>query len=126
MKDYKKEIINRLLDKYEASKSFIGNNVNKQNFVLHLDKEFPEYVNDSKIDEIQSINTTLNILQEKDFIELKPSKNGIINIIRLNENRIDECYVFIKRKPKKDTNNELMSLLQEYQSGDDVVNRCSR
>ena len=126
MKDYKKEIINRLLDKYEASKSFIGNNVNKQNFVLHLDKEFPEYVNDSKIDEIQSINTTLNILQEKDFIELKPSKNGIINIIRLNENRIDECYVFIKRKPKKDTNNELMSLLQEYQSGDDVVNRFSR
>lgn len=126
MKDYKKEIISRLLDKYEASKSFIGNNVNKQSFVLHLDKEFPEYVNDSKISEIQSINKDIDLLSEQDFIELKRNKNGIISSVKLKENQIDKCYRYLKRKPKKDTNDELISLLQEYQSGDDIVNRFSR
>lgn len=123
MKDYKKEILNRLLNKYEKSKSFIGNNINKQSFSLHIDNEFPEYLEDSKIDEIQSIINSIELLKDQNLIFVTRNKNGTINNVKLKEDKIDECYKFLKRRPKKDINNELMLLLQNYQIGDEIVNR---
>ena len=98
MKDYKKEILDQLLDKYEASKSFIGTNTVKQSFVVEIRKVFPEYADDSKVKEIQQINNDVLDLSEQSLIVVTRSKNGILKSVKLNTDKIDDCYKILKRK----------------------------
>ena len=43
MMNYKGTILGHLLDKYERSKTFIGDNKARQSFSVKLTKLFPEY-----------------------------------------------------------------------------------
>lgn len=122
MKDYKKETLNKLLDKYESSKSFIGANSVNQSFMIRLEKEFPEYADDSKIIEIQRIKSDVEDLETLNYIFGLRKKNQILYGVKLNTNRIDDCYSYLKRKPKKDVNAELLELLYGYAEGNDIVN----
>lgn len=126
MKMYKKIILEKLLDKYELSKTFIGVNVVKQTFKIELAKEFPEFADDSKIIEIQQISDAANELEEEGLIACVKRKNGLLYALKLNDEKIEECYLRLKRKPKKEVNSELFTLLNDYAKGDDIVNIFSR
>ena len=126
MKDYKNAILNMLLDKYESSKSFTGSNQVNQSFRIKLKKVFPEYFDHANVDEIRSINETINDLESSNLIIVKRLPNGVIDSVGLILTSLDECYKQLKRKPKSDLNNELLALLSQYSSGNDIVNVFSR
>ena len=89
MKQYTKEILNRLIDKYERSLSFIGANSVNQSFSISLVNEFPEYGNDANVTEIQEINTAVDDLDKKGLAVPKHRKNGILYAVQLNKDNID-------------------------------------
>lgn len=127
MKSYKEAILSRLIDKYERSKSFIGDNKVNQNFSLQLSKEFPEYCDDSKIYEIKAIEIAVSDLTEAGFITCKKQKNGVLSSVALKVDATDNAYVFLKRKPKKDINSEVVELLNAYSGKNELLNAyCSR
>ena len=123
MRRYKTEILNLLIDKYENSKSFIGSNTKKQSFSIQLEKEFPEYSDDSYVEEIKVINETVEELESDSLVKGKRHKNGILYAVTLNDEYIDTCYKLLRRMPKKETNIELEKILSQYQNSDDVVGK---
>ena len=127
MRNYKEAILSKLIDKYEHSKSFVGNNKVNQNFSLQLSKEFPEYCDDSKIQEIKAIDAAVSDLTEAEFITCTKQKNGVISSVTLNARATDNVYVFLKRKPKRDINSEIVELLNDYSRKNEILNAyCSR
>ena len=127
MRRYREAILDLLLDKYEKSKSFIGTNIVNQSFSVQLDKFFPEYTDDSKINEIQEINEAVTELESKEFIRCKRHRNGLIYAASLNTDKIGELYAFLRRKPKADLNYELLSLFEKYKGNTLILSEyCSR
>ena len=96
MRKYKEEILSRLIDKYERSKSFIGQNEVNQSFSLDLAKEFEEYADDSRVAEIQAINQVIADLSEKGWIREKRRKNGLTHAVVLVPDALPECYAALK------------------------------
>ncbi|MBR2800966.1 MAG: hypothetical protein IKE21_00065 [Erysipelotrichaceae bacterium] len=126
MKNYREQILNRLLDKYESSKSFIGANSVNQSFKIELSKVFPEYADDSHVKEIQQVNEAVNELEKDRFVSSVYRRNGLLYAVKLNTDRLDDCYAKLKRRPKKDTNEQLLAILDKYCKGSDVVNTFAR
>ena len=108
------KILNTLLDSYEKSKTFTGDNVNEQNFRVVTSKLFPKYDDDSEYALYKEINDYLSLLKAKGFIEYKTERSGKITTISLVKEAIPEIYKFLKRQPKADTNNQLIEIWQEY------------
>lgn len=127
MRKYKEEILNLLLDKYEKSKSFNGTNIVNQSFSIQLGKVFPEYSDDSKIAEVQAINTAVDELVEKEWITAKIRRNGLLEAVSMRIDALADIYKYLKRKPKKDLHEELLELLSRYQDKNEILNAyCSR
>ena len=126
MRKYKNEILTKLIDKYEKSKSFIGINTVNQSFAIHIEKEFPEYGDDARVAEIQAINRALEDLEALRFVKGKKKRNGILNSVQLNVESLEECYKYLRREPKKAVNDKLRILLGDYCEGDGVAAVFSR
>ncbi len=114
MMKYEKAILEHLLDKYERSKSFTGDNRIGQNFSVKLVKLFPKYGDEAEYDLFCSLNDTVSELESMEYITSKRKKNGIIDTVTLNVQFLDEIYKYISRTPKAQTNEQLISLLDTY------------
>ena len=121
MKNFKEQILHRLIDKYEKSKSFIENNKVNQSFSINLGKEFPEYADDANVESIKAIEDAVTELEDLGFIVRKSKRNGILEGVKLNKDALDKCYEYLKRTPKKDENDVLRNLLSTYAEGSSIV-----
>lgn len=121
MMNYEKEILNALINKYEKSKSFTGQNKVNQSFSVRLEKLFPEFADDAEYDIFTQINEAVQNLLDKSFVSVTRKKNGVFNIVSLNTEKNDIIYTFLKRKPKTETNNALMNILYRYSSENDIL-----
>lgn len=126
MNRFGKEILNYLLDKYESSKSFIGNNQKKQSFSVKPEKLFPSYSDSADYDTYKSITETVSDLEKSDFVKTKRLKNGLITAVILRTENIPEIYSALKRTPKKDINVELAELLNSYIGYNELLDRYCR
>lgn len=108
------KILNELLDLYEKSKTFLGENKNHQTFKITVSKLFPKYDDDSEYELYKEINQNLDTLKKKGFITTKAEKSGKIHSASLEENAIEQVYDYIKRTPKADRNNKLTELWDNY------------
>ncbi len=108
-------VLNELLDIYEKSKTFLGENKNHQTFKIIVSKLFPKYEDDSEFELYKEINQNFDSLQKKGFITIKAERSGKIRSASLEENEIEQIYEYIKRTPKADTNNRLKVLWNNYQ-----------
>ena len=84
------KVLNELLDLYEKSKTFLGENKNHQTFKVSVSKLFPKYDDDSEFELYKEINQNLDLLQKKEFITTKAEKSGKIRSVSLEENAIVE------------------------------------
>lgn len=109
------KVLNELLDLYEKSKTFLGENKNHQTFKITVSKLFPKYEDDSEFELYKEINQNLDSLQKRGFITIKAERSGKIRSASLEENAIEQIYKYIKRIPKADTNNRLKELWNNYQ-----------
>ncbi len=121
MTNYKKKILNCLLDKYERSKSFTGDNKRGQSFSVKLIKLFPKYGDEAEYDLYISINEAISELERCEYISLSKKKNGVIDSVTLNTHKLNEIYAFISRIPKSDTNERLLHLLTIYANKNNVL-----
>ena len=116
-----KEIVDKLLTKYENSKTFIGENKNTQNFKVKISSLYPKYDDVSQMDYYHKLNQTLDFLESKELITLVKKRSGKVNYAILNLDKLDECYAFCKRVPKSDINSKLLSLFNKYSCLDDNI-----
>ena len=104
------KVLNELLDAYEKSKTFLGENKNHQTFRVTVSKLFPKYDDDSEFSLYKEINQNLDSLKKRGFIAFKPERSGKISSVSLEENAIGQIYTYIKRTSKAAVNNQLMEL----------------
>lgn len=108
------KVLNNLLDSYEKSKTFIGENKNQQSFKVSISKLFKKYDDDSEYDFYKDVNNSLYFLESKGLIGLQKEKSGKILFAFLNLDNLERCYDFIGRKSKLDINNNLKELFSKY------------
>ena len=126
MNRFEKEILNYLLDKYETSKSFIGDNQKKQSFSIRPEKLFPSYSDSADYDTYKSINEAVSDLENNGSVNAKRLKNGVITSVILRIENLPDIYSALKRIPKKEINTELAELLNSYIGHNDLLDRYCR
>lgn len=106
--------INKLLDRYENSKTFTGDNQVNQSFERRVGELFPKYNDDAEYELFCDVNEALKVLEKLGFVHLKIQKNGIIVKVVLNVEKLNECYCYVGRQPKKEENEWLLGVMQKY------------
>lgn len=123
MNKYEKAILNALLDKYEKSKSFTGDNKVNQKFVVKVASLFTQYADHANFDLFQAVNEAVDILVRKNLISAKINKANVCAEVYLNLATIDEAYRYIGRTQKRDLNNAVIKLLNRYKDKNEILNR---
>lgn len=116
MNKIKSKILNTLIDLYERSKTFMGDNKVRQSFSIRVSKLFPKYDDDSAFDFYTELNQVCTMLEEKNLVTLKKERNGKIRTVTLNLDCLDECYAETDRTPKSDLNSKLKEIWQKYEN----------
>lgn len=123
---YEKEIINKLIDKYEKSKSFTGENKVNQKFSVKVSYLFTKYADHSNYEVFQGINETIDNLMRKSFVMAKADSAHVYNNVVLNVDALEEIYKYISRVPKKDINKSVLKLIENYKGRNEILDRyCS-
>ena len=119
MKKYESAILSTLLDQYERSKSFIGENKQKQSFGRKVVDLFPDYEDEARYDVFSNVNEQVQDLEKAGVIIAKRQKRGrietdVITSVYLNVEKINDAYQLLGRRPKADRNGEILNLLNRY------------
>lgn len=118
---YINNILNYLLDKYEKSRMFVENDEIQRKISVKITKLFPKYEDEAEYQLFIEVNNAVQSLELKNFIKVSRKKNGMINSIYLNMGRLNEIYLFISRKPKSETNRQILALLENYADKNEVL-----
>jgi len=118
---YEKDIINKLIDKFENSKSFIGENKVNQKFSVKTGSLFSQYSNHSNFNVFSEVNDAVDILIRKNIVTSEQNAAHVYNNIALNLNNIELAYNYIGRNPKKDLNEKLIALLEKYRTKNQIL-----
>lgn len=120
---YEKLILNTLLDKYEKSKSFTGENKVNQKFSIRITTLFPKYTDHSNYEVFQGVNEAVDILVRKSFVLTKANSANVYNNVALHVDKLGEIYSYIHRVPKKDINRNVLELMEKYKGKNDILDR---
>lgn len=126
MNRFEKEILNYLLDKYESSRSFIGDNQKNQSFSVKPEKLFPSYADSADYETYKNVSDAVSEMEKCKFVKAKRLKNGVITAVILCTENIPEIYSVLKRIPKKDINTELAELLNSFFGYNELLDRYCR
>lgn len=105
-------VLECLLDSYEKSKTFQGENQVNQSFSVNLRKLFPKYYDDAEYEYFCQVNDAMEELQKTSMVFLEYEKNGVLRKVKLNTDSLDACYCFLERLPRKQEQEELAALWQ--------------
>lgn len=121
MKQYAKEILINLIDKYERSKVSDGNNQIRVSIKLATEKIFPKYLDNELFELREKVNEAIEELISKGWIVAKRSSNYTYSNITLpqKENVLSQIYLFLGREKKSDRRQKLTELLTTFMGGGD-------
>ena len=111
----KKKLLNKLIDKYENSKSFIGQNKVNQKFSVNPSKLFPKYSNDAEVEFFSDLNESIHDLEKAELVSVDWLRGGVAGNISLNLRNLDAAYKYVCRQPRKQTQERMLSILNKYQ-----------
>ena len=109
-----KKILNTLLDKYERSATFRGDNTVKQSFSVKPEEVFSTYSDDADYDCFVSVNEAVEALCNIGYVNCV-IRNSVVRKISLNMDKIPGVYQFLARVPKSATIEQLKAFLEEKQ-----------
>jgi len=95
---FEQALLNTLLDKYEKSKSFTGDNKVNQKFAVKTVSLFPHYADHANFEVFQAVNEAVDVLVRKKLIAAKVNKAHVCTAVQLNLAAIDEAYHYIGRR----------------------------
>lgn len=121
MKQYIKEILISLMDKYERSKVSDGNNQIRISVKLATNKIFPKYLDNEAFELREKVNDAIEELISKGWIVAKRSSNHTYSDITLpqNENILTQIYLFLGRETKSDRRQRLTEIFTTFMGGGD-------
>lgn len=108
-------VLNKLLDKYEKSKTFIGTNQVNQSFAKRVSEIFPKYNDDAEYDLFCEINEALRELERLQHISITYKRGDIINMVSLNVANLEKTYKFVSREPKRDEHGWLLDTMKAFE-----------
>lgn len=111
---FQKKVLDSLLDSYEKSKTFQGENQINQSFSVNIGKLFPKYQDDSEYDTFCRVNEAMEELSAEGLVFLEYKKKGVLKKVRLNPERLDACYELLERTPRRQEQEELLQLWEEF------------
>lgn len=120
---FESAIINKLLDKYEKSKSFIGDNKVNQKFSVKIASLFSKYTDHSNYEVFYGVNEAIDILSRKQFVTAKANSAKVYNEVVLNLDKLEQIYEYISRLPKKDIHQLLLQLMEAYKDKNIILNQ---
>ena len=112
-----------LLDVYENSVTYKGQNVKNQSFAIKPEKIFYEYNGDyTDQDEVDRFNRDLQSLMEFEFVILDYERGiPVISKIKLNTDSINEIYSVLKREDITVKRNREIKMYTQYMGVHDIM-----
>lgn len=104
MARYDRYLLNELIDSYERSRLFTGENKVKVNIAFVFTKKaLPAYFEESSLD-YEEIHACVQELEQKGFVSVlwkRGRENHILDRIILREERLQQIYEYLHRIPKR-------------------------
>ncbi|MCM1119654.1 MAG: DUF2220 domain-containing protein [bacterium] len=119
MDKLQRKVLEHLLDSYERSKTFQGENQVSQHFTVNVGKLFPRYHDDAEYDYFCQVNEAMEELSRLSLVKLEYERKGILKKVCLNLERLDSCYELLERTPRKREQQELQKIWEEFYPGED-------
>lgn len=118
-----KDALNMLLDVYENSVTYKGQNIKNQSFAIKPEKIFYEYNGDyTDQDEVNQFNREMQSLMEFEFVILDYERGiPVISKIKLNTNSINEIYSVLKREDITVKRNQEIKMYTQYMGVHDIM-----
>lgn len=112
-----------LLDVYENSVTYKGQNIKNQSFAINPEKIFYEYNGDyTDQDEVNQFNREMQSLMEFEFVILDYERGiPVISKIKLNTNSINEIYSVLKREDITVKRNREIKMYTQYMGVHDIM-----
>ena len=107
------KVLEHLLDSYEKSKTFQGENLVNQNFSVNIGKLFPRYQDDAEYDYFCQVNQSMEELGSMSLVTLEYQGRGILKKVRLNLEKLEDCYRLLGRMPRRQEQQELTALWED-------------
>ena len=123
-----KDALNMLLDVYENSVTYKGQNIKNQSFAIKPEKIFYEYNGDyTDQDEVNQFNSEMQSLMEFEFVILDYERGmPVISKIKLNTNSINEIYSVLKREDITVKRNREIKMYTQYMGVHDIMDAFSK
>ena len=114
-----RKVLEYLLDSYERSRTFRGDNQISQRFSVSAGKIFPKYNDDAEYDYFCQINESMEALCAEELVTLAYWKKGVLKKITLNLKRLDVCYEMLGRMPRRREREEIVGIWDALCQGDE-------
>lgn len=110
------DALNMLLDVYENSVTYKGQNIKNQSFAIKPEKIFYDYNGDyADQDEVNQFNREMQSLMEFEFVLLDYERGiPVISKIKLNTNSINEIYSVLKREDITEKRKREIEMYMQY------------
>lgn len=120
---YQKAVLHFLLDKYERSKTYRGENKVKQTFSCESSAIFPDYYSDfASVEKIQEFHESMDILEKMGLIVLKWKQAEIDTIYALEE-KWEEYYAILHRESKSEVETRIQKLYRRYLGSHEIIDK---
>ena len=112
-----RKILEHLLDSYERSRTFRGDNQVRQSFSVSVGKIFPKYNDDAEYEYFCQINESIEELCAEELVIPEYVKKGVVKKVTLNPDRLDVCYEMLGRMPRRREQEELVRIWDDICQG---------
>lgn len=121
-----KEVLKALLDKYERSKTYRGENAVNQSFQVKPKEFFEDYDSDfANLDEQEDFERELSALEEAGLVQLS-GKNGVIKSIGIVLSAQEQLYSLLGRTELKTLEKDQITIYEKHMDKNNVLNSfCS-
>ncbi|MFW2491538.1 Wadjet anti-phage system protein JetD domain-containing protein [Clostridium chromiireducens] len=130
MKNYKKLLLDKLIDSYENSVIYKGDALRDTQIYFKFNlKSIKEYFDELNYKYKEEIDVACNQLEIEKLIKVykgKGYKSHIIDKIQLNLENIEAAYLYLNRKEKKQKEDEVSLLLESYKEREDVLGNFAK
>lgn len=110
------EVLNILLDMYENSVTYKGQNIKNQSFAIKPEKIFYDYNGDyTDQDKVDYFNREIQTLKDAGYVILDYIKGiPVISKIKLNINSVNEIYLVLKREDITEKRKREIEMYSQY------------